>query len=79
MLPEAASKLSWKEFLVILGPFWDPKWSHVGHQDAPKRLQEAAKEASPSKGRPPRPLKRPQDVSKTDFGWIFDGFLIDFW
>ena len=30
-------------FFLILVPFWDPSWGHVGHQDGPKTPQDAPK------------------------------------
>ena len=32
-----------KDFLSIWAPFWEPSWSHVACQDAPKRPQEPPK------------------------------------
>ena len=43
------------DFYLILAPFWEPSWSHVGHLSRPKTAQEASK----------TPLRRLQDASKT--------------
>ena len=47
------------DFWSILAPFWGSTWSHVGHQEAPKRPPIRPK-------RPPRrPPRGPQDALKT--------------
>ena len=82
-------KLMFVKALKISQTFWEPSWSHVGHQDAPKTPQDAPK--TPPGG--PQDTKRlprspqeasgrpdPRDINGfcVDFSSIFGRFLIDF-
>ena len=53
------------DFLSIWAPFWEPSWSHVAHQDAPKTFPRRPKT------RPRRPTKlsrRPKDTKTPSRG-----------
>ena len=65
------------DFGSVLGAKWEPCWPPRRPQDAPGRRQDAPG-ASGGGQDTPRGPKRPQDASRIDFLWIFDGFLIDF-
>ena len=78
------------DFWSIWAPFWEPSWSHVGHQDAPKTPQDAPKTPpggppdAPKTPRgsqeaPRRPPGGPTRATLMDFGWIFHRFLEDVW
>ena len=62
------------DFSSIWAPFWEPSWSHVGHQDSPKTHQDAARTRLGRPRRPPRHPKRSQDAPRR----LQDPFLVDF-
>ena len=48
------------DFSSILAPFWEPSWSHVGHQDAPKTPLGRAWGAPGGQQDNPRGPKKPE-------------------
>ena len=69
------------DFSSIWAPFWEPSWSHVGHQDAPGRAQGAPGGRQFNPRGPKRPQDAPrglQDAPGEPPGSIFCGCLMDF-
>ena len=52
------------DFQSILAPFWEPSWSHVAHQDAPKTLPRRAQDGSKIPRGPQEAPRLPQGASK---------------
>ena len=70
------------DFWSIWAPCWEPSWSHVAHQDAPKTPPRRPK--TPPR-RPTKLSRRPQDTKtpsrgpKTPPRWDLGRFFMDFW
>ena len=77
------------DFWCIWVPFWEPSWSHVAHQDAPKTLPRRAQDGSKiprglqeaprlSQGASKMPPRSPKKLPRGFQGWFWMVFSLFF-